>query len=232
SEFAERVEDEGSDPSLALFLEEVTLQTDQKQEDEAEARLTLMTVHAAKGLEFDTVMVVGLEEGMFPRMGNDFSADEEEIAEERRLAYVAFTRARERLILSYADMRRIYGQVRPGTASRFVLEIPEEDAHWIGVQRSPAPEPVRRSGAHGYVPDPWDSPPANTAYVPPRGGGESYVDYGDGDELGIRIGMQVRHRKFGVGKIEKVEMGSTPKAKVRFAEYGAKTIALRYLEAT
>ena len=233
SEFAERVEDEGNQPTLALFLEEVTLQTDQKQEDEAEARLTLMTVHAAKGLEFDTVMVVGLEEGMFPRMGNDFSADEEEIAEERRLAYVAFTRARERLILRYADMRRIYGQVRPGTASRFVLEIPEDDAHWIGVQRArAAPEPVRRSGAHGYVPDPWDSPPAHTEYVPPRGGGESYIDYGEGDELGIRVGMRVRHGKFGVGRIEGVEMGSTPKAKVRFAEHGAKTIALRYLEAT
>ncbi|MEM9861755.1 MAG: UvrD-helicase domain-containing protein [Myxococcota bacterium] len=221
-EFAELQE---GDAELADFLEEITLQTDRQDDDET-LRLTLMTVHAAKGLEFDTVMVVGLEEGMFPMMGNDFSADEEELAEERRLAYVAFTRARHRLILSFADMRRIFGQLRPGSPSRFLLEVPEEDGHFIGAGgESAAPKPQPR-----YQADPWDSPAAPSGYVPPRGGGESYIDYGDGDDLGIRKGMRVRHRKFGVGRIEHVDMGATPKATVRFDDWGRKTIALHFLE--
>ncbi len=215
--------DSSGEPTLAEFLEEVTLKT-QADEGESHDRLTLMTVHAAKGLEFDTVMVTGMEEGMFPMMGNDFSADEEELAEERRLAYVAFTRARERLILSYAEMRRIFGQLKPGNASRFALEIPEEDALWIGVQKPTA----RRTRA--YAADPWEAPSRPARSPHPSDTGESYIDYGDADDVGVRRGMRVRHRKFGVGEIEAVEMGSTPKATVRFREWGRKTIALRFLE--
>ncbi|MCA9317857.1 MAG: ATP-binding domain-containing protein, partial [Planctomycetes bacterium] len=145
--------EEHDEPTLASFLEDVTLASVADEQSDG-AKVTLMTVHAAKGLEFDTVMVTGLEERMFPMRGTDPAEDPEEMEEERRLAYVAFTRARQRLILSYASVRHIYGQVRPGDPSRFVLDVPREDAVWIGVE-------PRRSGmasARPYRPDPWDRP--------------------------------------------------------------------------
>ncbi len=249
---------EREDPTLAGFLEEVTLQSE-VEEQAGGAKVTLMTVHAAKGLEFDTVMVTGLEERMFPMRGTDPAEDPEEMEEERRLAYVAFTRARQRLILSYASVRHIYGQVRPGDPSRFVLDVPREDAVWIGVE-------PRRSGppsTRPYRPDPWDRPP-NRAGVPPGGAGgwgprsgrdddavdapasdeawtpraekrrgdgdESYVDYSEGSDIGgFTPGMRVRHAKFGVGEVRRVEQGMVPKADVFFPGWGKKTLAIQYL---
>lgn len=255
-EFSARESSRKKDATLAAFLEEVTLQTDVEQ-DEFEDKLTLMTVHAAKGLEFDTVMVVGMEEGMFPMQGSDVSADAEELEEERRLAYVAFTRARHRLILSFAALRRIYGQVRPGDASRFLLEIPKDDAHWIGVEPR-APQRDRwgrasRSGASAF------GSRGNTSRNPGFGrdassfvsrqqreaealekaraekqrasaeSGQSYIEYDDDIAGGqIHPGMIVSHEVFGEGTVISVAGGSIPKATVLFSK-GKKTIATSYL---
>ncbi|MCB9634889.1 MAG: UvrD-helicase domain-containing protein [Sandaracinus sp.] len=256
--------EEHDEPTLASFLEDVTLASVADEQSDG-AKVTLMTVHAAKGLEFDTVMVTGLEERMFPMRGTDPAEDPEEMEEERRLAYVAFTRARQRLILSYASVRHIYGQVRPGDPSRFVLDVPREDAVWIGVE-------PRRSGmasARPYRPDPWDRPS-----MPARGGrggwgtrsgrdedafdepardhadfggsddawqpgsqakrgrddAESYVDYSEGSDMGgFAPGMRVRHPKFGVGEVRRVEQGMVPKADVIFPGWGKKTLAIQYL---
>ncbi len=219
----QQYEQEHPESSLAGFLEEVTLSTSAEESDSAE-KITLMTVHAAKGLEFDTVIVTGLEERIFPMRGTDPAEDPEELEEERRLAYVAFTRARRQLILSHAATRRIFGETRWGDPSRFVTEIPREDAQWIGV------EPKRPAPRARPKPDPWDSPSApmpRPAQVP----GDSYVDYTDGSDLeGFVPGMKVRHRKFGLGEVRKVEMGMVPKAYVRFERGFTKTLALRYLE--
>jgi DNA helicase-2/ATP-dependent DNA helicase PcrA len=254
---------EREDATLAGFLEEVTLQSE-VEEQAGGAKVTLMTVHAAKGLEFDTVMVTGLEERMFPMRGTDPAEDPEEMEEERRLAYVAFTRARQRLILSYASVRRIYGQVRPGDPSRFVLDVPREDAVWIGVEPRRA-APVSRP----YRPDPWERPsfPARGGSGVGGGGGwgsrsgrddddaidahdddaweprsapksssrgdaptESYVDYSEGsDSRGFAPGMRVRHAKFGIGEVRRVEQGMVPKADVIFPGWGKKTLAIQYL---
>ncbi|MAC25609.1 MAG: ATP-dependent DNA helicase PcrA [Sandaracinus sp.] len=221
---------EREEADLASFLEEVTLQSDVGEDDGGEEdKLTLMTVHAAKGLEFDTVMVTGLEEGMFPMRGTAPGEDPEELEEERRLAYVAFTRARRRLILSYAAVRRIYGQTRPGDPSRFLHEVPREDAKWIGAEVRSS-RPSRRA----YVPDPWDAPrrsPAEEAGLGPREAGESYIDYSEGSDFGgFTTGMMVRHPKFGVGQVRRVEMGMVPKAHVLFPGWGPKTLAVKYLE--
>ncbi len=119
------------DPTLAGFLERVTLDTSTEEETGVE-RVTLMTVHAAKGLEFDVVMVTGLEEGMFPYGGfQSMALDPDELDEERRLAYVAFTRARKRLVLSWAQTRRVFGQVRSGFESRFLRELPPTETQII-----------------------------------------------------------------------------------------------------
>ncbi|KPK49513.1 MAG: hypothetical protein AMJ63_16475 [Myxococcales bacterium SG8_38_1] len=207
-------ERENPESSLADFLENVTLQTS-ADEDSGGDRVTLMTVHAAKGLEFPIVMVTGLEEQVFPFKGIDPWEDPEELEEERRLAYVAFTRAEEKLILSFAAVRRIFGQQRVGIPSRFLTELPSEDIEWIGGRTSSASRPAPRDERR-YEPD------------------ESYVDYSEGSDLsdleGLRRGMQVRHPKFGVGEVKEVAPGSPPRVSVRFPGWGTRKIIASYLE--
>ena len=207
-------ERENPESSLADFLENVTLQTS-ADEDSGGDRVTLMTVHAAKGLEFPIVMVTGLEEQVFPFKGIDPWEDPEELEEERRLAYVAFTRAEEKLILSFAAVRRIFGQQRVGIPSRFLTELPSEDIEWIGGRTSSASRPAPRD-ERGNEPD------------------ESYVDYSEGSDLsdleGLRRGMQVRHPKFGVGEVKEVAPGSPPRVSVRFPGWGTRKIIASYLE--
>ena len=207
-------ERERSDATLPEFLENVTLQTSADEQSGGD-RVTLMTVHAAKGLEFPVVMVTGLEEQVFPFKGTDPWEDPDELEEERRLAYVAFTRAEQRLVLSFAAVRRIFGQQRVGIPSRFLTELPSEDVEWIGGRTSsPAPAPAREE--RHYEPD------------------ESYVDYGEGSDLaeleGLRRGMQVRHPKFGVGEVKEVAPGSPPRVSVRFPGWGTRKIIASYLE--
>ena len=204
---------EHPESTLADFLENVTLQTS-ADEDVGGDRVTLMTVHAAKGLEFPVVMVTGLEEQVFPFKGIDPWEDPDELEEERRLAYVAFTRAQERLVLSFAAVRRIFGQRRVGIPSRFLTELPGGDTEWIG----------------GFSPPPRSSDSGRRRVDP----SESYVDYGEGSDLddleGLRRGMQVRHPKFGVGEVREVMQGSPPRVSVRFPGWGTRKIIASYLE--
>ncbi len=205
---------ERPDSTLAEFLENVTLQTSADEQVGGD-RVTLMTVHAAKGLEFPVVMVTGLEEQVFPFKGIDPWEDPEELEEERRLAYVAFTRAEQRLVLSFAAVRRIFGQQRVGIPSRFLTELPGEDIEWIGARAS--------SPSHASVTEERHSEPS-----------ESYIDYSEGSDLsdleGLQRGMQVRHPKFGVGEVREVMQGSPPRVSVRFAGWGTRTIIASYLE--
>ncbi len=120
------------DLTLAGFMEWLALRTDLDSVGEGDACVTLMTIHAAKGLEFDNVFVAGMEEGVFPHV-NDTSCDEAKLEEERRLAYVAITRARKRLWLSYAQLRRLYGNQQHNRRSRFLDEIPAEHTVSVGV---------------------------------------------------------------------------------------------------
>jgi len=200
--------------TLAEFLENVTLQTSADEQVGGD-RVTLMTVHAAKGLEFPVVMVTGLEEQVFPFKGIDPWEDPEELEEERRLAYVAFTRAEQRLVLSFAAVRRIFGQQRVGIPSRFLTELPPEDIEWIGARSS--------SPSHAPATEERHHEPA-----------ESYIDYSEGSDLsdleGLRRGVQVRHPKFGVGEVREVMQGSPPRVSVRFSGWGTRTIIASYLE--
>jgi DNA helicase-2/ATP-dependent DNA helicase PcrA len=207
-------EREHSEATLADFLENVTLHT---SADEASSgdRVTLMTVHAAKGLEFPVVMVTGLEEQVFPFRGIDPWEDPDELEEDRRLAYVAFTRAKKRLVLSFAALRRIFGQQRVGIPSRFLTELPAEDVEWIGARSS---SPSRPSAQETPQRDPTDS----------------YIDYNEGSDLsdleGLRRGVQVRHPKFGVGEVTEVMQGSPPRVSVHFPGWGTRKIIASYLE--
>ncbi len=218
NDFTERNEN----ATLTAFLEDVTLQSAIDAADLEEPRVTLMTVHSAKGLEYPTVMVTGLEEGMFPfvRPGAAGGEDPEEMAEERRLAYVAFTRAEDRLILSYARARRIFNNTQVGTPSRFLLDLPREDLTWIGDQPTRA---RTRSAAPAYRPDPWDAPPAPRR-SPPRGH-DSYIDYSEGSDIGLGEGSRVWHPKFGHGRVTEVRHGMVPpRVAVRFDDGRTKVI--------
>ena len=119
-EYDDRQKLEGRQTSLSTYLEEIALQTDLDAYDETQPAVTLMTVHLAKGLEYPVVFLTGLEEGLFPIGGGNATADD--LEEERRLCYVGITRARERLTMTYAATRRLFGQVYASLPSRFILE--------------------------------------------------------------------------------------------------------------
>lgn len=231
-------EAEAEDPTLSQFLELVTLQTSADQNDAPEDSVTLMTIHAAKGLEFDVVYVTGLEERLFPRITDDpFSEDPDELEEERRLAYVAFTRARQALVLTYACMRRLYGQTRVSGPSRFLCELPEEDVHRVGDDGGPGARrglgmrarPVNDVELPGHVVAPGETSAESLPKDDNRGRGtESYVDYTDGD-LVVERGMRVRHQKFGVGTVSDFSEGSPPRVTVDFPGWGRKRMVASFL---
>ena len=134
-------------PSLAGFLEEIALYTDIEQYDAGADAAVMMTIHSAKGLEFDHVFLVGFEEGLFP--GQRASGDEQEIEEERRLCYVAITRARKTLDISHARQRMLYGRFSGAIASRFLKEIPEEYIQRKGGNRLQADRPAYSQSSYG-----------------------------------------------------------------------------------
>ncbi len=128
------------EPTLEGFLDSVALMSDVDELKDAESRVTLMTLHSAKGLEFPVVFLTGLEEGVFPHAR---SIDEpEELEEERRLCYVGVTRARDRVFLSFALHRRVHGY-GVGEPSRFLREMPEDELQFVNVRREPDFEPAQ-----------------------------------------------------------------------------------------
>jgi len=198
---------------LDLFLEQVTLLSEADRVEQSAERLAMMTAHTAKGLEFPMVFVVGLEEGLFPHFAS--LSDPAALEEERRLCYVAMTRARDRLYLTNATMRRMHGQSRFNPPSRFLDEIPAAliEGH-VGK--------VRHVLADRRPVTPVDSGPI--------------VDYNEGQWEGdetppLRSGTRVEHPIFGLGTIEEtVGAGKTAKVRIRFDRAGRKTIVLRYAQ--
>ena len=200
-EAEQQIGDEALDP-LTAFLAHAALEAGEMQAAEGTAALQLMTVHAAKGLEFHTVFVTGLEEGLFPHENS--LSEYDGVEEERRLAYVAVTRARRRLYLTLAQSRMLHGQLRYNVASRFVNEMPSGAVLWLSERRRPAMAVAR------------PQPPALHARVL-------------SDLEGWRIGQSVKHAKFGLGIIVDAEgRGTDARVQVNFREAGVKWLALEY----
>jgi DNA helicase-2/ATP-dependent DNA helicase PcrA len=211
----EQYQADSANPTLTEFLEQVTLETDADRTQAADS-ITLMTVHAAKGLEFPVVFVAGLEEETFPHRGFQADEDPEDLEEERRLCYVAFTRARERLFVSYARTRRIYNEVKLRQPSRFLHEIPRDEVHWVGAGRD------RKSAAPAAQARPRSVAAAHSG---------PYVDRSEANDTldsGIQPGMRVRHTKFGVGRVTAVADGVPPRVTVDFPD-GSRSIVSSYL---
>ena len=178
----------------------------------------MMTMHAAKGLEFPTVFIVGCEEGIFP--GVRVIGEPEEMEEERRLCYVAMTRAKKKLYLTCAKQRMLFGRTTSNLESRFLEEIPEED-----LQRSETRARREESGYGGFSsPYPMRRPQQQTrpsrSVAPPKPKSEPLPDF--------KLGDSVNHRAFGKGVITKVTpMGGDALLEITFETAGLKRLMLR-----
>jgi DNA helicase II / ATP-dependent DNA helicase PcrA len=214
---------------LAAFLTHAALEAGDNQAQAGQDAMQLMTVHSAKGLEFDAVFITGMEEGLFPHENS--MSDHDGLEEERRLMYVAITRARKRLYLSFSQTRMLHGQTRYHIKSRFFDELPEEHLKWLS--------PKNQGFGSGYVREyqaAWargsglgsvvgagrvESPtlPAYTPKTPPS--------------HGFRSGQGVFHNKFGEGVIVTLEgTGDDARAQVNFGRHGTKWLQLSIAKLT
>lgn len=248
-DYATEAEARGEVPTLEGFLERVTLQADADTMEDVE-KVTLMTVHGAKGLEFELVLLTGMEEDMFPYR-NQEPRNAEEMEEERRLAYVAITRARKHLIITHTRQRQIFGTTRLGTPSRFVGDLPSDAiehletsaarsagqaGRWIDRDSSfsshqaptswrPRSSPAPMSGARPVRPP---------APAPMRAAGERFVEYDDAGDMPegieLRRGMSVMHEKFGRGEVMNVVSAGEPAVVAFFPGWGEKKVLARFLK--
>jgi DNA helicase-2/ATP-dependent DNA helicase PcrA len=233
---AREYESREPEPTLTGFVDRLSLLSDvDEEEGAATARIWLMTLHSAKGLEFPMVILAGLEEGLFPHSRS--SDDEEELEEERRLCYVGMTRARQRLVLTGAARRRIFGEYQSSEPSRFIDEVPSELVERIAPSFSGSsyqgslPHYEFRTNPYGR--GRFGRGGANGE----RGRGrtreaEPVYAYEDEDQstgMALRTGMRVRHPQFGVGSVISVEpLNDDTKLVVRFNAVGVKTLRAKY----
>ncbi len=226
----------GEQGTLSAFLQEVSLLTDADSVDDDESRVTLMTLHASKGLEFPVVFVTGLEEGLFPLAAA--AQDRKDLEEERRLFYVGVTRAERHLYLSYARSRYRYGEQQPAVRSRFLDEL---DPDLIRTEAGTAFRPrTGRFQAGAGDTDTYDRVDPHyyrknlRAEKKPRtggqrGGGERRIVYDAGENEHLAPGMRVEHPLFGEGKVLSLDgRGDQARAVVFFKEVGQKKLVLKF----
>ncbi|MGV3587241.1 MAG: ATP-dependent helicase [Adhaeribacter sp.] len=210
---------EKEDKSLGAFLQDIALVTDaDTKKDENGEFVTLMTIHSAKGLEFRNVFIVGMEENLFPsQMMLTSRAD---LEEERRLFYVAITRAEKKLTLSYATSRYQWGNLRACEKSRFIDEIEPTFLNFQYGEAASAFDKVLKKKSNLVAPAPKKVSASN--YTPP-------TDFVPSDTSNLQAGMRVEHPKFGFGVVAKMDtQGNSTKAIIDFEEAGEKTLLLSF----
>ncbi|MGY0644248.1 MAG: 3'-5' exonuclease, partial [Paraglaciecola chathamensis] len=188
---------------MSAFLAHASLEAGDAQADKHQDAVQMMTIHTAKGLEFPMVLLVGVEEGMFPsQMSND---EPGKIEEERRLCYVGMTRAMQKLFLTYAESRRVYGQDKYHTPSRFIKEIPSEYIEEVRLRtKATVARPMQSR---------FQSSASHTAF----------------DSTGFKLGERVAHRKFGEGTVLNYEgSGEHARVQVNFDNVGSKWLVLSF----
>jgi DNA helicase-2/ATP-dependent DNA helicase PcrA len=197
---------------LSAFLSHASLEAGDNQAQAGQDALQLMTVHSSKGLEFDAVFITGLEEGLFPHESSEQAQDG--VEEERRLMYVAITRARRRLFLSFAQTRMLHGQTRYKIKSRFLAELPEAALKWLSPRVQQQPHWFARPGASAWAEEPQSGANAIAQNISKR-------------DVGWRAGETVYHAKFGEGVIVQIEGGGTnARANINFGRHGMKLLDL------
>jgi DNA helicase-2/ATP-dependent DNA helicase PcrA len=215
---------------LAAFLTHASLEAGDNQAQAGQDAVQLMTVHSAKGLEFDAVFITGIEEGLFPH--EQSLSDADGVEEERRLMYVAITRARKRLYLSFSQTRMLHGQTRYNVKSRFFDELPEGALKWLtprnqgfgsGYAREYQQAWQRGSGLSGIV-------GAGRVEAPPPMRPSAATTQAT---HGLRVGQSVFHNKFGEGVVSVLEgQGPDARAQIHFGRHGSKWLALAIAKLT
>ncbi|TSA08561.1 MAG: DNA helicase II [Comamonadaceae bacterium] len=202
---------------LAAFLTHAALEAGDNQAQAGQDAIQLMTVHASKGLEFDCVFISGIEEGLFPHENS--MSDRDGLEEERRLMYVAITRARKRLYLSHSQTRMLHGQTRYNLKSRFLEELPESALKWI----------TPRKQGRGF-----EFAPSGSSFGVDRKGDLAASPSPRAPLLhGLRIGLKVFHGKFGEGTVNALEgNGDDARAQINFPRHGVKWLALSVAKLT
>lgn len=225
---------------LAAFLTHAALESGDNQAQAGQDAVQLMTVHSSKGLEFDCVFISGLEDGIFPHENS--LSDAGGIEEERRLMYVAITRARKRLYLTHSQTRMLHGQTRYNLKSRFFDELPEAALKWITPKNQGFASAygghgsawgAGHSGAGGARGD-W----AAAAFASRKSGGETFANPAvpvqrNAPTHGLKTGMEVFHAKFGEGRVMMLEgSGDDARAQINFTRHGVKWLALSVAKLT
>jgi len=215
--------------TLADYLEQVALIADIDSYDPQQQRVTLMTLHSAKGLEFPVVFMTGMEEGLFP---HSRSGDEgEDLAEERRLCYVGMTRAMQKLYLSHARRRRVYGTYQFNPPSRFLAEIPNQ---FLDAPAAPISASGVTSKTHNLA-SLFDLAEGETGEEEQEPAVAAEAEYQEEVQVipeaeeGLRLGMRVRHIKFGVGTVRRIEgAAENQKVTIYFNSVGPKKLLLKF----
>lgn len=209
-------EDYGDEADLSTFLEDIALQTDIDNYDEEADSVVMMTMHSAKGLEFPVVFIPGMEEGIFPSFSS--TMDPEELNEERRLAYVGITRAKEKLYLIKCQSRMLFGSTNRNMPSRFVREIPGEIVELTGMERKIKEPMVNREP---YATEKTSSFKGHTEFVKQPAGTAVSASYSVGD--------MVKHKVFGEGMVVKTErMGNDTMLEIAFDKVGTKILMANF----
>ena len=221
---------------LAAFLTHAALESGDNQAQAGQDAVQLMTVHAAKGLEFDAVFITGMEEGLFPHENS--MSDRMSLEEERRLMYVAITRARKRLYLSFSQTRMLHGQTRYHIKSRFFDELPEGALKWI-TQKQPG---FGSGMGGGFSGGGYGGNVGSTGYASARGAFNTQNATFASPPVppqkaapahGLKVGMKVFHNKFGEGKVQTLEgVGDDARAQINFPRHGVKWLALSVAKLT
>ncbi len=236
----ELVSSMGEFDTLEGYLEHVALVVDRENQD-TEDRVTIMTLHAAKGLEFDTVFLPGWEEGLFPSQRSLDENGEKALEEERRLAYVGLTRARKRSFVSYTTMRQIYGRTQPCIPSRFIAELPEDHVEAEHAPHSMGGGFGERFGQGASFKSPYDTPGWQRARhkLEDLAGGSTVsppltIDHNpdllttnDPEAEAFKVGDRIFHQKFGYGPVTAVEGN---KLTVDFEKAGVKRVIAGFVE--
>jgi DNA helicase-2/ATP-dependent DNA helicase PcrA len=220
---------------LTAFLTHASLEAGDNQAQAGADAIQLMTVHSAKGLEFDAVFITGIEEGLFPH--EQSLSDADGVEEERRLMYVAITRARQRLYLSFSQTRMLHGQTRYNVKSRFLEEIPQATLKWLtpkqqgfgsGFAREYQQAWQRGSGLGGIV---GAGRVETSSFAQPPA--PAFIAASAGQAAGLRVGQTVFHTKFGEGIVTTLEgRGADARAQVSFGRHGSKWLALAIAKLT
>jgi len=211
---------------LNAFVDRLSLLSDADEESGTrDARVWMLTLHSAKGLEFPVVILAGLEEGLFPHSRS--AEDDEELEEERRLCYVGMTRARSRLVLTGAARRRVFGEYKASEPSRFIDEVPAELVDRVMPSFSSTGYQSNFSHSHyTFKTNPYGRGGSRVKEASPA---YAYEDEDQSTGMALKLGMKVRHPQFGIGTVLSIEaLDDDTKLVVRFVNIGQKTLRAKF----